>query len=375
MSVSPGPFITCLLTAFVLNVYIFFIIHVKKDIFYEGMKFTFSVIVLILLRMMMPLNFPFTITIPSSKILPWFNKVLFYNIGGTGIEVCHVMAVIWLAEAVRRLIKMIRDNREYRNFLEPFKVEDLSEYPEVLSLLEEYQVPSLKVCIVPAPVSPELFGAWNTILVLPKDILSKEELDFACRHELEHFKNHDLWLKLLVDLAACIQWFNILAHVLQKELVLAFEMSNDRKVLRGYTEDERIDYIACITRISRMQSNNGVKQRGLAFTKLNDLNLKLRTNFLIAKDYGKTGKPAVSIFIRYILAMLMLVVSLIYVPEGHSGEKAVADGAEKVHENNSYLIKCEDGYKLYLNGKYLYTCSTIHEEFSDLPVIEEEELK
>lgn len=372
MSVSPGPFITCLITALVLNVYILFIIHVKKDILYEGMRFTFSVIVLILLRMMIPLNFPFTITIPFAGILPLVNRLLYYNVGGGNIQICHILVTVWVVEAVRRLLLMCSANREYRRFLAPFKVKNISDYPEVLELLKEYELSSLPVYMVPATVSPELFGAWNTVLVLPKDMLSKEELNFACRHELEHYRNHDLWLKLFVDLALCIQWFNPLVNLLQMELILAFEMSNDRKVLHGCTEKQRMNYVLSIVRISKMLKGSPVKQRGLSFTKLHDFNTKQRIHFLSSEEYGKTKRRGVSIFFRYILVIVMLVVSFVFVPEGYNDEGARAVGGISLGDDNSYLIKCKEGYQWYVDGVYMYTFSTIHEGFDDLPIFEEE---
>lgn len=376
MSFSPGPFITCFLTALVLNIYILFIIHVKKDILYEGMRFTFGVIVLILLRMMIPLNFPFTITIPFAKVFPGISNVLYYNIGDSRVEVFHVLIIIWLTGAVIQMLRVVNGNREYKRFLAPFKVKDISEYPEIMEMLREYNLPDLPVYIVPASVSPELFGARHTALVLPEDILShKEELKFSCRHELEHYKSHDLWLKMFVDLALCIQWFNPLVYILQKELILAFEMANDRKVMHGCTEKQRMEYALGIIRVSRTLKNGSVKQRGLSFARVEDNNTKQRIMFLQSPDYGKTKRKGISIFLRYVLVIAMLVVSFVYVPEGYYSENIEDSGAVKVHEENSFLVKCEEGYKWYTDGIYMYTFAEIHEGFDELPIFEEEELK
>lgn len=375
MSISPGPFITCLLTALILNIYILFIIHVKKDILYEGMRFTFGVIVLILLRMMIPLNFPFTITIPFAEVLPRINIFLNYNIGNTDIKICHVLIILWLIEAVRRLICMGIGNRDYRRYLAPFLVKNISEYPDVLELLNEYHVSFMQVYMVPAAISPELFGARNTVLVLPKDMLSKEELLFACRHELEHYKNHDLWLKLFVDLTVCIQWFNPLVYILRQELILAFEMANDREVMRDCTELQRAEYMLFIIRLSKIIGKEEKRQKGLSFIKRNDFNLKQRVDFLSSKDYGKTKMRGASVLLRYVLVTVMLMVAFVFVPEGYIPKNLQDSEAVKVHEDNSYLVECEEGYQLYINGSYLYTCSTIHDEFNDLPIIKEEEVE
>lgn len=375
MRISPGSFLTCLLTVVVLTGYVFFIIYVKKDILYEGMKFTFGAIALILLRMVIPVNFPFTVTIPVSGILSTVSGVLFSYIGGTQITPAHILVVIWLAEVIRRLFKMYWTNREYRRYLELFRVKDLSSYPEVKEILEEYHLLSLPVCIVPVSISPEIFGAWNSILVLPEHGIEKEEMRYVCRHEVEHYMNHDVCLKFVIDLAVCIQWFNPLVYLLQEELILAFEMSNDYKVLLGSDEERRLDYSESIIKIAKRLKKEPVKHTGLSFIKLHDMNVKRRIQFLLSKNYGETKRRGLSVFLRYILVIVMLVVSFVFVPEGYIAEYSEADGAVKVHEENSYLVKVEEGYELYVNGSYLFTCSPIPEEFSDLPIIEEEDTK
>ena len=97
--------------------------------------------------------------------------------------------------------------------------------------------------------------------------------------------------------------------------------------------------------------------------------------FLRSPDYGKTKRRYVSIFMRYVLVIAMLVISFVYVPEGYRIAEENVDGAVNVQKGTSYLVKCEEGYKLYVDGVYVYTCSILHDEFSGLPIIEEEELK
>lgn len=375
MRISPGSFLICLLTVIILTGYVFFIIYVKKDILYEGMKFTFGAIALILLRMMIPVNFPFTVTIPFSEVLPTISRMIFYRINGGNIRIVHILVAVWLVEAMRRLLRMYRENRNYRRSLEPFRVNDLSDYPVVKEVLEEYNLLSLPVCIVPVSISPEIFGAWNSILVLPELDVREDEWRYICRHEVEHYINHDVWLKLVVDLAVCIQWFNPLVYLMQEELILAFEMSNDYKVLRGCNANQRLDYSECIVKIAKLLNDNSAKHTSLSFIKVHDMNIMRRIQFLLSKSYGETKRRGLSVFLRYILVIVMLVVSFVFVPEGYIPENIEDNEVVKVHEDNSYIKRVEGGYELYVNGVYLYTCSTIHEEFSDLPIIEEEDAK
>ena len=373
MSASLGPFLTCFFMTIVLIAYMSFIIYFKKDILYEGMKFTFIVIVLIMGRMLIPFNFPFTITIGLTKILPRISRILFYHIGGTDIRPADILAVIWIVEAIKRLLRMFRKNQEFRRFLAPFRVKDISRYPEIKSLLEEYHAASMPVCIVSAPLSPKIVGVWKPILVIPELDLTEEELEFACRHELEHYKNHDLWLKLFVDLTACKQWFNPLVELLQDELILAFEMSNDNKVLKDSSKNQRMAYILGLIKVAKFQ-REGAEKQGLSFTLDKDKSLMRRTYFIAAEDFGKKRKRGLSIFLRYIIVVVMLVVAFVFVLESWG-----VDEATKIesfgYEQECYIIKTDSEYKLYVDGQYVISLSPIPEEFKNVPIIEEEDMK
>lgn len=370
MSVSLGPFIMCFLAVVVLTAYVSFIIYLKKDILYEGMRFAFGVIVLILIRMMVPFNFPFTITIGSTRILPPISRVLFYHIGGTNLRPADILMVVWVVEAARRLLKMYRENKEYRRFLAPFRVKNISDYPIIEKMLNEYGVPEMPVYVVTASISPELYGAWKTALIIPDYDLNPQEIEFVCRHELEHHKNHDLWLKMFVDLVVCIQWFNPFVYFLQRELILAYEMSNDNKVLEKCDDQQRTAYGLGLVKISKLQKNGSVKQRGLAFTKDNDRNIARRIQFVIDKEHGKPGMRGFSIFLRYIIVIVIFVVSLVFVPEAHRIDEKVKESTFG-YEQDCYIIESDLEFKLYVDNEYVFSFSSIPVEFQNVPIIKE----
>lgn len=72
MELSLGPFLTCLMTSLILTIYFYYVLYRKKTFFAQGKRFVFIGVILILLRMAVPLNFPFTYSIYSEHILPTF---------------------------------------------------------------------------------------------------------------------------------------------------------------------------------------------------------------------------------------------------------------------------------------------------------------
>ena len=81
MSFSLGAFLICFLTVLCLLLFMYYIIYVKREPFDRGMRFLFWVIALILVRMLLPVNFPFTITVSSRVALPPISIFLFDYIG------------------------------------------------------------------------------------------------------------------------------------------------------------------------------------------------------------------------------------------------------------------------------------------------------
>ena len=253
MAVSLGPFMTCFLAVLFLTVYIYIVIYVKKDILYSGMKLVFAGIALILIRMMIPFNFPFTQTIVSYKILPPVNKFLFDYIGDTKIDMATILFIIWIAVTLIKIGYFGWEQQKYRACLLPFAVKNWDDYPQLKNVLGRCKISFWRVCIVPMNISPAVVGIRKPILVLPEYPFSENELYYVCLHEAEHCRNHDLWLRLLLDIVICTQWFNPLVYFMQRELTLAFELSNDRVILDTMTERQKMEYAECVMKMVRHQ--------------------------------------------------------------------------------------------------------------------------
>lgn len=90
--------------------------------------------------------------------------------------------------------------------------------------------------------SPMLMGFFKPVIVLPKEDYSRDELFFILKHELIHYKRHDIWLKLLLVVAKGIHWFNPVVWMMQREAVIDMEMSCDERVIKNAGYDVKKAY-------------------------------------------------------------------------------------------------------------------------------------
>lgn len=79
--------------------------------------------------------------------------------------------------------------------------------------------------------SPMVLGLIHPVLVLPAEEYSDEELYFIFKHELIHYKRHDVCFKLFFVLANAVHWFNPVIWLMQREAVVDMELSCDERVL------------------------------------------------------------------------------------------------------------------------------------------------
>lgn len=375
MEVSLGPFITCFLTVLFLTVYVFVTVYVKKDVLYDGMKVVFLLISIILVRMLVPFNFPFTITIPSYKVLPPVNLFLFSFIGDTGIELAQVLFGIWIFMTAVQILRMFLRQQRFMSYLRPFRVKDLKQYPRLFQILQDNDVAELPVYIVPINISPAIVGVFHPVFILPKQEFTDRELYYICQHEIRHYKNHDLWLKLFIDVVLCAQWFNPAAYFLNKQLTLVFELSNDQRILQHCTELQRMEYTECILKVAEKQEKRSPFFIGLSFVDIGKSDLEMRTNYIASEEYRPRKRHRISMAVQYVLIAAVLVGTFLVVPEGCSMQEEVRQETVSITPENSYLVKSGAEYLLFVDGVYIISLSPIPEEFADLPVYEEEDMR
>ena len=104
--------------------------------------------------------------------------------------------------------------------------------------------------------SPMLIGFRAPMIVLPYKLYGENELVMILRHELTHYKHHDLWYKLILLCANALHWFNPLVWMMNRQSGRDVEQVCDDYVVAGQDLDYRKAY--SMTILNTMASQKGV---------------------------------------------------------------------------------------------------------------------
>lgn len=92
--------------------------------------------------------------------------------------------------------------------------------------------------------SPMVCGILNPRIYLPTqmDFQNTTLLKHVLSHETMHIRRKDNWLKCMMLIVLCLNWFNPLIWIMAKCLASDLEAACDAAVLRQYNEDTRKEY-------------------------------------------------------------------------------------------------------------------------------------
>lgn len=91
--------------------------------------------------------------------------------------------------------------------------------------------------------SPFMVGIFKPVLVLPARELTEEQLNNILRHEMTHFKRHDILYKWFAALVKCAHWFNPMVWYVIRQINTECEISCDAAVTLTMNKEEEMSYI------------------------------------------------------------------------------------------------------------------------------------
>lgn len=376
MSVSLGPFMTCFVTILILTGYVHFIMKRNGTLFRGTIKIVFGVIAVILLRMMVPINFPFTKTIYSSRLLIGLGNIVYANVyGDREILVSDLLLWLWISVAVILLIRYFHKRLKVRQYLEQYIIKDIETKEYYESFLEQAKIKNVRIAVIPGERQSAIFGVIRPIMILPDAVLEEKTVAYMIQHEIKHYANYDLWLKFLVDLLVVLHWWNPVVYVMRKELSLAFELSNDYMVTRNMPELEKLEYAQTLVQAAKLMSNQQAYDLNLTGGEC----LETRIQMLLKEKTTERVRGRLLTAANLLFVFLIMIISLVFVPEVSYKESMPYnseefDGAFDITPENAYYLKTKDGYELYTDGVYRGTDQEVVEEFIEMgiPVYEKE---
>jgi len=92
---------------------------------------------------------------------------------------------------------------------------------------------SIKVMTCKKISSPMMMGVYRPVILLPHEDFCIDDLKVILKHELIHYKRHDIWYKLFLMYANAVHWFNPLVYLMVCEASKDIEISCDEEVVKN----------------------------------------------------------------------------------------------------------------------------------------------
>ncbi|MGN0455604.1 MAG: M56 family metallopeptidase [Acutalibacteraceae bacterium] len=381
MNITFYSFVMAVITSSILILLIYFITKSKRLDKHLGLTSIIILYICSIVRLLIPIEFPQNQIIISDRVIfSLFSHFLYSPVidnretefepinGFTYLNVIVlVITIVSVALLCRQLYKYIRFKKHISTYTNLATNRESDLFYRTLKELKIKR--KVKLLVIDECITPITYGVIKPIVLMPCNDYDDKELSFIFRHELNHQKNMDILLKLLVEIYCCLFWWNPLVYLLRANLSQKLELKCDSKTNLNSTNDENLAYLSTILKCMR---NNNKKDKELnnkfgvkcslvssEFASAgNDKFIKERFEFILENKDTKTfGRVANIVFA--IICAAIIIVSYMFIWQPSGGDYVPPDAYQEDGKNwvlsnasNSYLVKQEDGNYLFYFGDF-----------------------
>ena len=232
---------------------------------------------------------------------------------------------------------------------------------------------NVRIAIIKKPISPSIFGFFTPSLILPDlEGFTEREIECICSHELAHYKQHHLWMTLLMEIFCRVHWWNPFVYYFKREYALFLELSNDFFVIRSNPKLDVTDYADLIIKTAKKIQ---LKKHPFPCVLMNFANkqpslLTMRINYILNAKNKEEPSKTLNHALCYFLICCAVFFSIFLTPEAsfRKMENAEEPGVIQINKENAYILQVKDKYFIYINEEYSATINSIPEELQDIPV-------
>lgn len=332
-------------------------------------------LVLISIRMFLPFDFPFVRTIDIYTILPdiymfLYNPVI--TVKHLSLSPFDLFNIVWVIGSVICLLKTFYRYISTLNAIHKLnQVSDSRIYQIIDNILKYYKKPiHFSVVSSEAITSPMIFGIFKPYIVLPQTPISDEDLYYILSHEIAHYYNYDLFIKLAMEVMHAIYWWNPLFYLIKKRLSKLLEINIDIKVTKRFNECQMLSYLICLLKIARSREKQ--KDNGFITSFNSDTTTAISKRIHIILDNFHTNRKYS--FLNIITITFLLTITLI-MPNFFTivsiGEipAYIEENYFEINKDNSFYIQLEDGtYDLYIEQNFTINMTSTDSIDEPIPV-------
>lgn len=146
-------------------------------------------------------------------------------------QIMEITAYVWLFAAAALLLFGAVRYFKFKSTLEKSFIREI-----------DNNISELRIVSSGIVSSPFLIGVFKPVIVVPEMEFSESELYMTVRHETIHFRRHDIIKKIAVNFLRCVNWFNPVFYILEKQAGEMSEFIADEILTANAEYSERKEY-------------------------------------------------------------------------------------------------------------------------------------
>lgn len=370
MNLSVSSIFITLIISLVMIILFYLILFNKRLIFLFRSDLLIILSFMIILRLLFPVEWPFTITFAFPWIMNPLQSFLNYAIF-KNFSILSLLLVIWFFGSIVQTFRFFIQLKKIEYI---FNVLDRSSIKNKVSDFMEidtrYDYPVWIAGSIPFPM---ILG-FRKIILIPKIDLEKEQIQHVILHEIEHLKHKDNFIKLFLNILLIIYWWFPPVYWLCDKIQLVLEMRVDKKVTNDLSELGVTNYAETLLKVQKAllsKTETTFSQLGISSTfYINDgtSTLYYRIEYLFNQNYKKSTN----------ILMILIILSLPLVSNTIVLEPYIIPSIDEYYSisaNNledGFILQHADGsYSLYINGKMKIISRPDDDLLAKYPIISE----
>ena len=373
MFFSPSSLLSVMFLCSLLIVFIWFYLSNIDRMAQIGIKSIFIIIGLIVIRLTFPFEFTFSKTFASKYLMTNILGVLHrpvITVLNKTFTILHIGFFLWVIGIIITTISTIKTHVQFGQVVKQLPILYDIKINKLLHTITQDYKKSVSFQVIHSNLisAPMLYGLRNPKIIVPTVDLTYKEWHFILKHEISHYYNRDLQLKMFVQLLRIIYWWNPFVYLLNTQIDKMLEFRADLEVTKALSEYEKTEYLDCLLKVAKGLSFKEHNYYSVAFEsgKTSVLSQRFR---LILENYKHSNNKRLSTILMIIPLILLLYFSFFSVFEPYAIPPDDAANTVELTEDASYLVlNSNGGYDVYINNIFFATVHKIKDSYSNLKV-------
>lgn len=325
------------------------------------------------IRVFLPLDATWFLVIDSRHVLRFLQRILNFQLFGI-VPVWGLVVLIWLgggaAVLIREATYLIRDKRIRSGWIH-VQNDQVSRAASALNISPK------QIIVSPQVGTPAVIGLFRPKIYLPDISLPHEEWIWILKHERQHIRHGDIWIKFLYLMLEAVCFWNPYMHRVANKLNELLEFRCDYLVTKHHPEAQTQVYLNSILHVlyylDRRKGKLSGKQRSRMYSYMvyTQADLLLRNRFEAIQNRRPKRPLAHTAIAVGGIALFLASYLVLFQPAGEPAVEDI-DGYLEITPENAYLIKTDKGtYEIWVNDAFFGVIpeDAVHDDpIDELPI-------